>query len=112
MDISSYSNERILNTIKQSYNFDNEIVEFAKIETLKRDLLDSVEIEKILSINEDIRIIKRLKNEFSDASNNEKKTLLTKVLKRLTFIKNSKFEEDNAIRNYDISNKRRFKKNY
>ena len=45
MDISSYSNERILNTIKQSYNFDadgNETkIDYAKMLQIVKDAGDT-----------------------------------------------------------------------
>ncbi|MGB1019122.1 MAG: hypothetical protein ACPGVH_08620 [Chitinophagales bacterium] len=51
MDISSFSNERIKNTIKQSYNFDEEIVLQVKEIALKKALMSTFEIDRYLEKN-------------------------------------------------------------
>lgn len=62
MDVSSFSKERILITLNQSYNFDNDIVAAAKQVALEKGYMSSFEIDRLLEKNEEIREEKRQAN--------------------------------------------------
>lgn len=53
--IKEYSDERIFNTLKQSYNFDPEIINFVKQEAVARGLLSNNEVDLIIHENEKLR---------------------------------------------------------
>ena len=110
MKLLAFTDERILNTINQSYNFDIEIVNEAKEEALKRGLISLLKINYLLSKNEEVRKIKQKEKHESDSLLTKDETLLSEVLKRSFFLIKRKSDENNALRSFDISRKRRFKR--
>ena len=48
LEIKDYSDERLLNTIKQSYNFSKEVVKDVSKEALKREIISKLQLKELL----------------------------------------------------------------
>lgn len=121
MELSSYSNERLLLMISQSYNFGEEVLLEVCNEALKRELISFEKLNATLKKNELIRKEKKEKQEGFDIEFQEKEfkkhSFFYYWFKRmskfiLTTTISNRYHTINPTERYDISKKRRFRKFY